>query len=65
MKPEWVIYKNDERIGQSVTWHGALDVLVKQEGLTEMHVSKLNAVVFVYFQIESEFNTIYKIVKER
>ena len=60
MKPEWVIYKNNMRMGQAVTWHRALDVLVKQEGIKSFRVEVFQERVFVVSNNES-----YKLVKER
>ena len=62
MRPEWVIYKNEQRLGQSVTWHGALDVLMRAEGLTTVEIDKYAQLVLVN-RGSRDFN--YKIVKER
>lgn len=64
MKPEWVIYKNEQRIGQAVTWHKALDILVKQEKLSLFTVSKFQQVYFVNDLTYTQTATL-KIVKER
>lgn len=60
MKPEWVIYKNDQRIGQAVTWHKALDIAVQVDALSQYEVKQFSNIVYVYSHL-----TIYKIVKER
>ena len=60
MRPEWIIYKNEERIGQAVTWHRALDIVVKQEGL--FHVDLWLSDYEVKFRQDDVY---YKIIKER
>lgn len=61
MKPEWVIYKNEQKIGQAVTWHKALDILVKQEGLVGFECAVNASFVSVLLRQEG---LIYKIIKE-
>ena len=62
MKPEYVIYKNNEKIGQAVTWHKALDILIIQEGLSNFRASFFQGIVLI-----SQINNpqVYKIIKER
>lgn len=59
-KPEWIIYKDDQRIGQAVTWHKALDILVKQEGIRNTQIDINTEIVFVQGGVGY-----FKIVKER
>lgn len=47
MKNQWTIYKNHQAIGQAVTWHKALDILVKQEGINGFHVNIYNQYIFI------------------
>jgi hypothetical protein len=62
MKPEWIIYKNEERIGQAITWHKALDILLKQEGITKFAIHMYTGAVFVESECGKQR---YKIIKER
>lgn len=43
----WVLYHQDQRIGQASSWHKALDVLRRQTGHTYFQVSYLNGYVCV------------------
>lgn len=62
MKPEWIIYKNDQKIGQAVTWYKALDNLMKSEGFERCEIWGLAP----FKSIKSlPFGHVYKIVKER
>lgn len=64
-RPEWIIYKNDHRIGQAISWHKALDVLVKQERLGEYTV-KHYANNYIVVTVRAIIETInYKIQNER
>ena len=62
MKPNWVIYKDQRPIGEAITWHKALDILVKLEQLEQFKILKLSQLVTV-----EQINRMgyYKIVKER
>ncbi len=59
--PQWCIYKNDFKIGQSKTWHGAVAVLVKQENMSDFHVHMYKQFVQVVNHMDKGA---YKIVKE-
>ena len=61
MRPEWIIYKNEQRVGQALTWHQALDILVKSEGLSRYEVVHS---VAEFISIKSS-DKLYRIVKER
>lgn len=58
MPPEWIIYKNEVRLGQAKTWHKALANLVRQEFLTEL------GKVFIFHGIVI-IEGGYRIIKER
>lgn len=62
MKPEWIVYKNEQRIGQAITWHKALDVLIKQEPTDRYEIIHHGQIIFI-----NPANRVYqyKIVKER
>lgn len=62
MKPEWVIYKNGQRIGQAITWHKALDILIKQEKLNFL---VLNSYSKAHFIKTTDQSNCYKILQER
>jgi hypothetical protein len=65
MKPCFIVYKNDFRIGQGVSWHKALDVLCKQEGFTNINVTLFNNIYFVRpIERAEELAPRYKIIKE-
>lgn len=61
-KPCWVVYKNDQRIGQAITWHGALDIAIKHSGLNYIG---LNCMKQYYSFVDVDNNDSYKIVRER
>lgn len=61
--PEWVIYKNQDRLGQALTWHKALDNLVKQANLLTFRVWRQNETQIVF--VETDGRDQYKIQKER
>lgn len=60
-KPEYIIYKNNYSIGQAITWHGALNLLVIAENL---HNYAVEHHAQGYISVISENNT-YRIVQER
>lgn len=66
MKPNWTIFKNDRAIGQAITWHKALDILVIQEGLNSFKMEKFRDVLFIQLIGESldKLTVSYKIQKE-
>ncbi len=47
-KPAWTIYKQDYVLGGAITWHKALDILVKQEGLTNFTVIMYKQILSIY-----------------
>lgn len=55
----WKAYKNDYLVAESKTWYGALNILVKQDGLTDFKVEIYAQLVHV--MVDKEF---YRIVKE-
>ncbi len=61
-RPQWTIYKNDQPIGQAVTWHKALDILMFTCGIIHVEVTRYPGIYIV-----KEYNKTdnYKIVKER
>ena len=59
--PIWVIFKNNFKIGQSKTWHGAVAVLVKQERMNDFHVHMYPQFVQV---VNHRDDGVYKIIKE-
>lgn len=63
MKPEWIIYKNEQRIGQALTWYKAIDILIKQEKCTYLEIIKYSK--YVSIRNKSENSQTYKIVQER
>lgn len=64
MKPEWVIYKNDIRIGQAITWHKALDILIKTECIQSIQfIQYITSGLIVLVDVHTNKN--YKIIKER
>ena len=66
-RTEWIIYKNEQKIGQAITWHKGLDILVKQEGLSQVHLCINSNIITFVTQKESFSDQLnrYKIVKER
>lgn len=64
MKPEWIIYKDDQKIGQAVTWHKALDILIILENIDFFAVEGFKGIIFVRNNRELENPIRYKIVKE-
>lgn len=60
IKPEWIIYKEGQRIGQGITWHKALDVLIEQERLTSFYVDKMSQYILIN---SGDFQ--YRIIKEQ
>lgn len=62
MRPQWVIYKNEQRIGQGISWHKSLDVLVRQEKLNYFSIDFFSRIVFIHNADKSQS---YKIVKEQ
>lgn len=64
MRPEWVIYKNDIRIGQAVTWHKALDVLINGEKIQALQfIQYIGSGLVVCVDVHTNQN--FKIIKER
>ncbi len=61
VKAEWVIYKNNQPIGQAETWYKALGNLVSIEGINLLRINIVAGMV----SIDTFDNNIYKIVKER
>lgn len=61
MKPNWVIYQRDFKIGEAITWYKALDVLVKQEELTSYEVTH-NLPEYITITVKGNY---YKIIRER
>lgn len=60
--PTWNIYKNDNLIGQAMTWYKALYVLTTQENLTHYEVTKIAGFITVWDLNNNGFY--YKIEKE-
>lgn len=60
--PEWILYKEQNKIGQAKTWSRALEILCKLEGLNQFKVLLFGHIITVE-QIDG-FGY-YKIVKER
>lgn len=63
MKPEWIIYKNEQRIGQALTWHKALDILIEQCKITKLTIYKYSRLISI-FTPDHELDN-FKIVKEQ
>lgn len=61
MRPEWVVYKNEQRIGQATTWHKTLSILIEQEKISYFVVNKYTK----YIQINNGSQFSYKIRQER
>lgn len=62
-KYRWVICKNNFKVGQSTTWHGALDILIKQDQLTDVRLEIYTGLVQV-FDTKEDVGDYYKITKE-
>ncbi len=63
--PEWVIYKNDQRLGHAITWHKALDNLLHMELIKHCKFEKYGDLFLIFDLGDSEQINRYKIVKER
>lgn len=64
MLPEWNIYKNDQKIGQTITWHKGLDLLIRSQLMSHFKVEKYGQ-FYLIIPIGCEEINRYKIVKER
>ena len=64
LKPEWKIYKNDQCIGQAVTWHKALYNLTQIENLNWYTVEDHNGILFINSEQHNTQEIKYKILKE-
>ncbi len=64
-RPEWVIYKNGQRLGTAVTWHKALANLIDMEPLNQIRLFRYSPSFFVIEDILGTANITYKIIKER
>lgn len=62
MRPEWVIYKNEQRVSVAISWHKGLDVALKLAGVSCYSVELWVSQVKVKFNFK---NDKYEIIKER
>lgn len=62
LKPDWIVYKNDIAICNGITWHKALDNLIKHEGFMTIELGIYSKVVYISNKDNMHR---YKIVKER
>lgn len=61
-RPEYIIYKGTERIGQAITWHHALNFLLCAESIAQYKAIHNGS---HYITITDMAGNAYRIVKER
>ena len=61
--PQWTIYKNDQRTGQAITWHKALETLTRQEALSAYSI--FHCYGYIRIETNPETSTRYRIIKEQ
>lgn len=62
LRPEFTVYSGIIKIGQSVTWHGALSLLVNAECLAQYSVTHTGT---QYLLVKDNAGNSYRIVRER